>query len=257
MVIPGWSRDLGESSPAAAASRPHRARLPGSGRPGDVRPANLAQQTPPPGQAAGETRANRRARTGQPPPPAAARSAGLSWARWLGGDEGGGAGEGGGARAAPLKRAAAGAGAAQPRSEPETGRACVCLCFARARSSASRGVAAKVCSAFGSSTGPWPCRLRAPLLPHSQRRGPNWQLLSPLFARGPGGRTWVRVQTGPCHFQKKEKTGRRTGSSAGVRKRSSRARTATLGFCVVYFLTDVVPSTLFPVKDKGREQVGT
>lgn len=189
-----------------------------------------------------------------PPPPDLQVSPGLGgWA----GTRGRGGGEGGGARAAPLKRAAAGAGAAQPRSEPETGRACVCLCFARARSSASRGVAAKFCGAFGSSTGPWPCRLRAPPLPHSQRRGPNWQLLSPLFARGPRGRTWVRVQTGPCHFQKKEKTGRGTGSSAGVCKGSSRTRTATLGFCAVYFLTDVVPSTHFPVKDKGRGQVET
>lgn len=93
LVIPVWSPVLGDSAPVAAASRPHGARLPETGRPGDLCPANLAQQTPPPGQAAGESGANPRARTGQPPPPAAgaARSAGLSWARWLGGEEGGGA----------------------------------------------------------------------------------------------------------------------------------------------------------------------
>lgn len=36
---------------------------------------------------------------------------------------------------------------------------------------------------------------------------------------------------------------------AGVRKGSSLAERATLGFGVVYFLTDALPSTPFPVKD--------
>lgn len=76
LVIPVWSPVLGKSS--AAAPLPDRT-APAFQEQADLETCvpNLAQQTPPPGQAAGETQANRRARTGEHPPPAAARSAGL------------------------------------------------------------------------------------------------------------------------------------------------------------------------------------
>lgn len=69
MIIPGWSQVLGESSPAAAASRPHGARLPEAGRPGDVRPANLAQQTPPPARPRGRPERIDGLARGSPLPP--------------------------------------------------------------------------------------------------------------------------------------------------------------------------------------------
>lgn len=176
-----------------------------------MRPANLAQQTPPPGQAAGETRANRRARTGQPPPPAAAaRAAGLSWARCWAGKKGEG-------RAAPLKRAAARAGAAEPRSQPEPqpdpGRACVCLCFAPARSSASRGAAAKVCGVFSSSPLPCPASSTTPLLPPTQASGqnPGTARAAPFFPLRPWGRrTNVSLGAdGPLSVPKHRKDGKK------------------------------------------------
>lgn len=100
------------------------------------------------------------------------------------------------------------------------------------------------------------------VLPSPRRGGPSpgtarAATFSPLRPRA-GGRTWVRARTGSCHFQKKDKTGSRgASSSAGVCKGSSQAGTTTLGFCVVYLLAGVVPTTPFPVKHGGRGQVGT
>lgn len=169
---------------------------------------------------------------------------------------------GGGARAAPLKRAAAGAGAAEPWSGPVAGRACVCLCFARARSSASRRGAAKVCGVFSSSPRPRPCRLHEPLPSPLPTEGPSpgtaraapFSLLRPRAERANVGTS----ADGPLSLPEKRKGGKKRGEQlGGCSQGSSRAGTATLGFCAVYFLTDVVPSTPFPVKHGGWGQVGT
>lgn len=56
---------------------------------------------------------------------------------------------------------------------------------------------------------------------------------------------------GPLSLPEKRKDGKKPGKQlAGVCKGSSRAGTASLGFCAVYFLTDVVPSTPFPGKNR-------
>lgn len=219
---------LRESSPAAAL-RLHRARLPGIGRPGNVRPANLALQTPPPGQARwGDASESTASRGAAPSPAAAARSAGLSCARWLGGEEGGGA-------AAPLKWAAARTGAAKPWSEG--GRAFVYVSLQPAQvppaTPPPKSVASSALLPFlgpAASTTP-PCTL----LPAQWLEPGNGtgSFLLPLFAREPGGRTGTWGQTGPCHFQKK-KDEKGASSLAGVRKRSSPAGMTTLG--VVWFI---------------------
>lgn len=166
-----------------------------------MRPANLAQQTPPPGQAAPETRANRRPRAGQPPPPPPSPerqvSPGLG-----GGAEGGGAPRGRGGRACESGRPP------DPNSTAVVGgRACVCLRLAPARSSASRGGAAEVSRVLGSSPVPRPCEPPPPLAAHpSQTSGPlGLAQATPVFSSPPAdqqGERGVWVQTCQGDFQR-------------------------------------------------------
>ncbi|XP_044780302.1 uncharacterized protein LOC129619835 [Bubalus kerabau] len=74
---------------------------------------------------------------------------------------------------------------------------------------------------------------RPPATPSQRRsraRGRRGKLPISLSARGLRGQAWVRAQTGPCHFQKKGKPGRRRASSSvDICEGSSRAATATFG----------------------------
>ena len=228
-----WRRASREPGAADAAPRP--------GRWGDGSESTGSHGAPPP-----------------PPPPELQVSPGLGgWA----GKKGEGRG-GGGARAAPLKRAAAGAGAAQLRSEPESGRAGVRLfmfrsgplkCFPRRRRQSLWRL-----RLFFQSPALLPPRPSAtPSQRRARARGRRGKLLISLSARGLRGQAWVRAQTGPCHFQKKGKPGKRASSSVGICQGSSRAATATFGVCEAYSPTGIVPYTPFPVKNGRRGQVGT
>lgn len=201
-----------------------------------MRPANLAQQTPPPGRAAPETRANRRPLAGQPPPPRPSPEPQVP--PGLGG---GAEGEGrpGGWVAAPARVGGLPTPAARRRSEGA--RACVCLCLALARSSAAHGGAAQVSRVPGSSPAPGPCD--APPAHPSQTSGPlGLAQATPVFASPPAdqqGERGVWVQTCQCHFQR-EKRGP-TPQDPLVRKSE------------VYFLGDVEPSAPFQVRN-GKEE---
>lgn len=174
-----------------------------------MRPANLAQQTPPPGQAARETRANRRPRTGQPPPPRPSPDPQVS--PGLGGGVEGGGSRGGGERGARACKWAASRPQQHSSGRRAGERACVCLCFAPTRSRASRGGAAQVTGVLSSSPhlqGPGlspPPRTPLPNeWPETKAGAGNSRLF--LSTRRPAGRAWgVWAPTGQGHFQQERK----------------------------------------------------